>query len=53
MIQKDEIDETLESYDKENITVGTLCSHSALNIFYGAKQEGFKTLGICQKERVP
>ncbi|MGD8545629.1 MAG: formate--phosphoribosylaminoimidazolecarboxamide ligase [Candidatus Bathyarchaeota archaeon] len=53
MIPKDEIDETLGIYDKENITVGTLCSHSALNIFYGAKQEGFKTLGICQKERVP
>ncbi len=53
MIQKDEINEILEKYHKEKITIATLCSHSALNITYGAKQEGFRTLGICQTERVP
>ncbi len=36
----------LEGYDKENITIATVCSHSSLQIFHGAKKEGFKTLGI-------
>ena len=36
----------LAEYDKENITIATVCSHSSLQIFHGAKKEGFKTLGI-------
>lgn len=36
----------LADYDKENITIATVCSHSSLQIFHGAKKEGFKTLGI-------
>ncbi|HEV2449982.1 MAG TPA: DUF1246 domain-containing protein, partial [Thermoplasmata archaeon] len=28
-------------------TIATYCSHSSLQIFHGAKQEGFRTLGIC------
>jgi len=31
-----------------DITVATVCSHSSLQIFHGAKKEGFKTLGICK-----
>lgn len=50
MIEKGEINEALGSYDKNKITVATLCSHSALQIFFGAKQEGFRTLGICKPE---
>jgi len=46
MITKEEISETLEKFDKRKITIATICSHSALQIFLGAKQEGFKTLGI-------
>jgi 5-formaminoimidazole-4-carboxamide-1-(beta)-D-ribofuranosyl 5'-monophosphate synthetase len=30
------------------ITVATLCSHSSLQIFHGAKREGFATLGIAR-----
>ncbi|MDI6916687.1 MAG: formate--phosphoribosylaminoimidazolecarboxamide ligase [Thermoplasmatales archaeon] len=41
--------ETLETYGK-GITIGTLGSHSALNIFKGAKEEGLKTVCICKKE---
>ncbi len=52
MIEKEEINEILSSYNKEKITIGTLCSHSALQIFYGAKQEGFRTLGICTNENM-
>ncbi|HEV2519639.1 MAG TPA: formate--phosphoribosylaminoimidazolecarboxamide ligase [Thermoplasmata archaeon] len=29
-------------------TVATLCSHSSLQIFHGARVEGFPTLGICR-----
>jgi 5-formaminoimidazole-4-carboxamide-1-(beta)-D-ribofuranosyl 5'-monophosphate synthetase len=30
------------------ITVATFCSHSSLQIFHGAKEEGFRTLGIAR-----
>ena len=36
----------LSSYKKKNITIATVCSHSSLQIFNGAKKEGFRTLGI-------
>lgn len=51
MIDRDEIDETLSGYDKQNITLGILCSHSALQLIHGAKLEGFETVGICLEER--
>jgi len=40
------IKELLSSYDKKNLTIATVCSHSSLQLFNGAKKEGFKTLGI-------
>lgn len=40
------IDDILANYDKNNLTIATVCSHSSLQIFDGAKKEGFKTLGI-------
>ncbi|MFW6121201.1 MAG: formate--phosphoribosylaminoimidazolecarboxamide ligase [Petrotogales bacterium] len=43
---KIDINDMLTSYDKENLTIATVCSHSSLQIFNGAKKEGFKTLGI-------
>ncbi len=51
MIQKREIDDVLLKYDPSRVKIGTLCSHSALQIFHGAKQEGLRTVGICPKER--
>lgn len=33
------------------VTIGTLGSHSALNILAGAKDEGFQTLLLCEKKR--
>ncbi len=47
MIPKQEILEILEGYDKENIAIATVCSHSSLQIFDGARKEGFRTIGIC------
>jgi len=49
---RDKILSVLEDYDKDNIHIGTIGSHSALNIFKGAKEEGFSTVCICgEKER--
>jgi len=40
------ISDMLTSYDKKNLRIATVCSHSSLQIFNGARKEGFKTLGI-------
>ncbi len=40
----------LDSYDPEQITIGVVASHSSLQILHGARQEGFKTLGIAVGE---
>lgn len=37
----------LRDYDPEKLTVATYCSHSSLQIFHGARKEGFRTLGLC------
>ena len=47
---KAEIEEILSSYDQNDITIATVCSHSSLQIFHGAKKEGFRTLGIALKK---
>ena len=49
MITKEGISNILKGYDTKKITIGTIGSHSALNIFKGAKEEGFKTVCICKK----
>ena len=51
MITSTEIGKVLSTYKVSDLTIGTICSHSALQIFHGARQEGFKTVGICTKER--
>jgi 5-formaminoimidazole-4-carboxamide-1-(beta)-D-ribofuranosyl 5'-monophosphate synthetase len=53
MISKNEIMEIVGKYDKKKIAIATLCSHSALQIFHGAKQEGFRTIGIVTKKKKP
>ncbi|MEM2978879.1 MAG: DUF1246 domain-containing protein, partial [Methanomassiliicoccales archaeon] len=46
MASINKIHEIVDDYDTEKITIATLCSHSSLQIFYGAKREGFRTLGL-------
>ena len=46
MVPKSKIDEILDGYDASDITIATLCSHSSLQIFHGARKMGFKTLGL-------
>ena len=45
------IKEVIRRYDPQNIRIGVLGSHSALEIASGAKQEGFETVVVCQKGR--
>ena len=44
------IDDILAKYDSSNLTIATVCSHSSLQLFHGAKQEGFHTIGIAVGE---
>jgi len=45
MVSREKIEEIVEGYQND-FTIATVCSHSSLQIFHGAKLEGFKTLGI-------
>ena len=45
-MQAFDVKSVLEGYDKDDLTIVTVCSHSSLQIFHGAKKEGFRTLGI-------
>ncbi len=51
MIDKVRLQNILNEYDSNNITIGVMGSHSALDVCRGAKDEGFKTLVVCQKGR--
>jgi 5-formaminoimidazole-4-carboxamide-1-(beta)-D-ribofuranosyl 5'-monophosphate synthetase len=44
MVSRSQIASILGGY--RDITIATVCSHSSLQIFHGARLEGFKTLGI-------
>jgi 5-formaminoimidazole-4-carboxamide-1-(beta)-D-ribofuranosyl 5'-monophosphate synthetase len=50
-ITREKINEVLSSYDKKKMKIATICSHTALQIFHGARAEGIKTIGICTKNR--
>ncbi len=41
------ITKILKDYKTDQLTVAAYCSHSSLQIFHGARKEGFRTLGIC------
>lgn len=51
MITKEKISGILEGYDKKKLSIATICSHTALQIFHGARQEGIHTIGICTESR--
>lgn len=48
MITQKQITKILKEYDGDKIAIGTLGSHSALNIFKGAKELGFRTVCVCK-----
>lgn len=51
VISEKRIHEILEGYDPQKIKIATLCSHSALQIFEGAADEGFDSIGIYFSEK--
>jgi 5-formaminoimidazole-4-carboxamide-1-(beta)-D-ribofuranosyl 5'-monophosphate synthetase len=51
MITQEEINRVLREYNLNEVTIGVLGSHSALDICRGAKDMGFRTLVVCQKGR--
>ncbi|MCW4029612.1 MAG: formate--phosphoribosylaminoimidazolecarboxamide ligase [Candidatus Bathyarchaeota archaeon] len=50
MIEAADVARILEKYDQSKLAIGTLGSHSSLNIFKGAKEEGFRTVCICKEK---
>ncbi len=51
MINSKQISKILENYDKNNIHIGVLGGHSALDVGRGAKKLGFKTVVVAAKGR--
>lgn len=51
MIDRKQIVEIAENYYTDEIQIGTVASHSALDVFDGAVEEGFKTFAVCQAGR--
>ncbi|ABE52530.1 formate--phosphoribosylaminoimidazolecarboxamide ligase [Methanococcoides burtonii] len=47
MISKQQISEIISNYDLNDLAIATVCSHSSLQIFDGARKEGLRTIGIC------
>lgn len=50
MITHEEIGKLIHKYNLRELSIGTIGSHSALNIFKGAKEEGFRTVCICKEK---
>ncbi|MGB9959665.1 MAG: formate--phosphoribosylaminoimidazolecarboxamide ligase [Candidatus Bathyarchaeales archaeon] len=50
MITREEISQLIKGYDLKKLAIATIGSHSALNIFKGAKEEGFRTVCICKEK---
>jgi len=44
--------EFMTRYDFEKLSIATLASHSSLQIFHGAKMEGFRTIAIVVEDRL-
>ena len=51
MVTRNEIGSILEDYG--DLAVVTVCSHSSLQLFHGARQEGFRTIGIAIGKKPP
>ena len=51
MIDRNIILKKIEDYNPDDVRVGVLASHSALDVADGAIEEGFRTRLYCQKGR--
>lgn len=50
MLERKRIDGILADY--KNFKIATICSHSSLQIFKGAREMGIKTIGIVRKDKL-
>ena len=50
-MNRETIHEILSEYNPQEVKIGVLGSHSALEMGHGAKQEGFEVVVVCQKGR--
>ncbi|MFW5928594.1 MAG: DUF1246 domain-containing protein, partial [Thermoplasmatota archaeon] len=51
MIDLKKVRGRLDGYDLNNIKIGVVASHSALDVCDGAVDEGFPSLAVCEKGR--
>ncbi len=51
MITQEQMQKIAKEYKAKDIHIGVLGGHSALDVCRGAKDEGFKTVAVCQKGR--
>ena len=51
MIDREEVLDILKDYDAPEVKVGAIASHSALDVFDGAAEEGLATVAVAQKGR--
>lgn len=51
MIERERVLEILERYDKSQIMIGCIASHSGLDVCDGAVEEGFRALAVCERGR--
>lgn len=51
MITQKQLLPIVSGYDKNKLAIGTLGGHSALDVCRGAKDEGLRTVVVCQKGR--
>jgi 5-formaminoimidazole-4-carboxamide-1-(beta)-D-ribofuranosyl 5'-monophosphate synthetase len=50
MITSADVEKVVANYNQKRLAIATLGSHSSLNIFKGAKEEGFRTVAICKEK---
>ena len=51
LIDRSRILEVLRGYDLDDLRIGMIASHSALDTADGAVEENFRTLAVCQEGR--
>jgi len=51
MLSHERIVKVVSKYNLAELTIGTLGSHSALQILKGARDEGFRTLVVCRSDQ--
>jgi len=51
LIDRSKVLEVLKGYDLDDLRIGMIASHSALDTADGAVEEDFKTLAVCQEGR--